>query len=151
MPNPCHSLVVYRGASLIFTNMLVVIISDIALYDSRCGNAGSRLRRDKRGDWMKNEGGKGSDGRACSIMSHSTRVDQLLDPHLHLPQPCVVAIHVLQPHPSVTPSHTHLQPLDHCLIQVARLDPYYLDTARRCPKSRNHRFDSGGPKTVAFL
>src|SRR5260221_1697129 len=80
MQNPCHSLVVYRGASLIFTNMLVVIISDIALYDSRCGNAGSRLRRDKRGDWMKNEGGKGSDGRACSIMSHSTRIDQLLDP-----------------------------------------------------------------------
>jgi len=34
-PNPCHSLVIYGGASLIFTNMLVVIISNIALYDSR--------------------------------------------------------------------------------------------------------------------
>src|SRR5712672_510894 len=91
--------------------------------------------------------GEPGEVRILLLTSHSMRVALPLDPH----QLCAAVFPVLPRHPSVTPLHTRLQSLDHSPVPVAQLGLYYLDIAHRCPKSRVHRFDCGGPRTAAFL
>ena len=71
------------------------------------------------------------------------RVALLLGP------PRAAAFLALPQHLSVTPSHMRPRLPGHYPDPAAPKDLDYLDTERRYPKSRGHRFDCGGPRTAA--
>lgn len=84
------------------------------------------------------------DASVCSSRISPLRVVLLGRRHPH-----AAAIRVLQRHPSVKPSRTRLRSPVHFPDLVAPWDLNYSNTARRCPKSRGHRFDYGGSRTAA--
>ena len=85
------------------------------------------------------------DASVCSSRISPLHVVLLLDRR----HPHAAAIRVLPRHPSVKPSRTRLRSPDHFPDLAAPWDLNYSDIARRCPKSRGHRFDYEGSRTAA--